>query len=149
MLPSFLFLQILSLPTPSLPVHLLTLSPPPPSTPSNPSTPSSAPFSTASSHLQSQLTTISWAPSLGRSYHLLATGTRGGLVRIWRVRPAAEDDESAIGGAVASGGSWTGELVAELGAHERSVGKVEWNRTGTVLSSSGDDGKVRLWKGES
>lgn len=24
--------------------------------------------------------------------------------------------------------------------------KVEWNLTGTVLSTAGDDGKVRLWK---
>lgn len=28
------------------------------------------------------------------------------------------------------------------------VWKVKWNVTGTILSSAGDDGKVRLWKGK-
>lgn len=27
------------------------------------------------------------------------------------------------------------------------VWRVEWNLTGTILSSTGDDGRVRLWKG--
>lgn len=29
---------------------------------------------------------------------------------------------------------------------ERKVWRIEWNTTGTVLASSGDDNKVRLWK---
>ena len=33
------------------------------------------------------MTSVSWAPSCGRSYHLIATGYRGGQVRIPRVRP--------------------------------------------------------------
>lgn len=38
------------------------------------------------------ITSVSWAPSCGRSYHLIATGGRDGHVRIWRVRPAPDDD---------------------------------------------------------
>ncbi|THH01159.1 hypothetical protein EW026_g1472 [Hermanssonia centrifuga] len=30
--------------------------------------------------------------------------------------------------------------------HKSTVGRVEWNITGTVLSSAGNDGRVRLWK---
>ena len=33
-------------------------------------------------------------------------------------------------------------------AHNSQVWRVAWNATGTVLASSGDDGCVRLWKGE-
>jgi len=29
------------------------------------------------------------------------------------------------------------------------VGRVEWNITGTVLSSAGNDGRIRLWKATS
>ncbi len=29
----------------------------------------------------------------------------------------------------------------------KQVWRVEWNITGTILASSGDDGTVRLWKG--
>jgi WD40 repeat protein len=39
------------------------------------------------------------------------------------------------------------DLVAEFMEHDAEVWRVEWNITGTILSSSGDDGKVRLWKG--
>jgi len=89
------------------------------------------------------ITSISWAPMCGRSYHLLATGSRDTLVRVWKLKPnpnattiAVADDEH----------KWTPTLVGEFGDHKSPVGRVEWNVTGTVLSSAGDDGQIRFWK---
>ena len=36
--------------------------------------------------------------------------------------------------------------VACLREHNSEVWRVEWNVTGTLLASSGDDGQVRLWR---
>lgn len=76
---------------------------------------------------------VSWAPSMGRSDHLLATGCKDGYVRIFKIKD-----------------SHTGELkietLAKLDDHKLEVWRVNWNLTGTILSSAGDDGKVRLWK---
>jgi nucleoporin SEH1 len=36
--------------------------------------------------------------------------------------------------------------VADFDSHKSEVWQVSWNLTGTVLSSAGDDGVVRLWK---
>lgn len=41
---------------------------------------------------------------------------------------------------------WNVEKVADFPDHKSEVWKVAWNATGTILSSTGDDGKVRLWK---
>lgn len=55
-------------------------------------------------------------------------------------------------------GEWRAELDSELVLDEGRKGnggigtgcvRVQWNSTGTVLSTAGDDAKVRLWKGES
>ncbi|KAG9311735.1 WD40-repeat-containing domain protein [Chiua virens] len=88
------------------------------------------------------ITSVAWAPSCGRSYHLLATGGRDGRVRIWRVKPAEDVDDADAEGEP----RWTGTIVADFDHHKSAVGRVEWNITGTVLSSAGNDGRVRLWK---
>ncbi|KAM3121926.1 hypothetical protein CJJ07_005145 [Candidozyma auris] len=76
---------------------------------------------------------VSWAPSMGRSYHLIATGCKDGYIRIFKATESKE-------------GGLTIDLVGKLDHHKQEVWRVSWNNTGTILSSAGDDGKVRLWK---
>ncbi|KAH9835285.1 WD40 repeat-like protein [Rhodofomes roseus] len=92
------------------------------------------------------ITAVSWAPSCGRSYHLVATGGRDGHVRIWRVKPPTLEDGGDTDGTDASDTRWSAAVVADFDDHKSGVGRVEWNITGTVLSSAGNDGRVRLWK---
>ena len=84
---------------------------------------------------------IAWAPHMGRSFHRLATAGQDQTVRVWEVRAAA-----AAGGAAASGRAFEVSQVACLRQHKAEVWRVEWNITGTVLASSGDDGVARLWR---
>jgi len=58
------------------------------------------------------------------------------------VKPAEENDDAEAEGEP----RWTGTVVADFDHHKSAVGRVEWNITGTVLSSAGNDGRVRLWK---
>ncbi|ODV81991.1 WD40 repeat-like protein [Suhomyces tanzawaensis NRRL Y-17324] len=76
---------------------------------------------------------VSWAPSMGRNYHLIATGCKDGYVRIFK-------------GIELPGGELKVETLAKLNDHKLEVWRVSWNLTGTILSSAGDDGKIRLWK---
>lgn len=40
------------------------------------------------------------------------------------------------------------QVLAQFDSHNSQVWRVSWNITSTLLASSGDDGCVRLWKGE-
>ncbi|KAH9477447.1 Nucleoporin SEH1 [Psilocybe cubensis] len=102
------------------------------------------------------ITSVAWAPSCGRSYHLVATGGRDGHVRIWKVKPGSEDiDTENVAMGMSTGESesddskWTAVAVADFDQHKSAVGRVEWNITGTILSSAGNDGRIRLWKATS
>ncbi|KAI9098150.1 WD40-repeat-containing domain protein [Phlyctochytrium arcticum] len=106
------------------------------------------------------VTDVAWAPNMGRSYQLIATASKDGHVRIFKLT-----DESSRQGLSGGAGGWQGsasaplggpmakskkkfrvEIVADFQDHGAEVWRVDWNITGTILSSSGDDGKVRLWK---
>jgi len=75
---------------------------------------------------------VDWAPNMGRSYHLIATASKDYRVRIYKLLDSKD--------------GFRIEPVADLPDHDTEVWKVKWNITGTILSSAGDDGKVRLWK---
>ncbi|KAF9256157.1 WD40 repeat-like protein [Marasmius fiardii PR-910] len=95
------------------------------------------------------IVSVSWAPSCGRSYYLIATGSRDGRVRIWKVKPAIDHDdldEMEDADAPQDEGSWSAMLVVDHDAHKSCVGRVDWNVTGTILSSAGNDGRIRLLK---
>ena len=102
---------------------------------------------------------VSWAADVGRSYHLLATGSRDKLVRLWNVqRTVPVDDEDAAWAAAAeeeggSGGGgfdvvgdgWKVRCCAEL-PHRSQVWRVSWNASGSMLATSEDDGSVSVFK---
>ena len=69
----------------------------------------------------SPLTSLAWAPSCGRSYHLIATGARDGTVRIWRVEPPKTDLDINENGDLAG---WEAECVADFGEGAR-IGMVD------------------------
>lgn len=93
------------------------------------------------------ITSVAWAPSCGRSFHLVATGSRDGRVRVWKLRPGApvgSNGSNGVGGAdsgmdevdeVVGGGmqpldgsekyQWHAALVAEFDDHEYVCGVSE------------------------
>ncbi|KIR96200.1 nucleoporin SEH1 [Cryptococcus deuterogattii 2001/935-1] len=92
------------------------------------------------------LTCLAWAPNCGRNYHLLATGARDGTIRIWRVEPPGERgrvDYDTEGEVVKE---WRGQCTGEFGKGGARVGTVDWNAAGTMLSTTDDEGIVRIYK---
>lgn len=115
---------------------------------------------------------VSWAPSIGRWYQLVATGCKDGKVRIFKLTEREDpnigdsnasfmddernDDETIIASSnnlqeqtnrpFSSYSPLQVDLIGEHDDHEGEVWSVSWDLTGTILSSASDDGKVRLWK---
>ncbi|KAI7905938.1 uncharacterized protein BX663DRAFT_498182 [Cokeromyces recurvatus] len=95
---------------------------------------------------------VSWAPNMARSYQLIATASKDHLVRIYKLTEQ-QPKNRMMNTLLSPAGTPTQinhkpyhiELIASFDDHQAEVWKVEWNITGTILSSSGDDGKLRLW----
>mmetsp|Transcript_124320 Transcript_124320/g.215494 ORF Transcript_124320/g.215494 Transcript_124320/m.215494 type:complete len:365 (-) Transcript_124320:270-1364(-) len=87
-------------------------------------------------HGGAEVHSVSWANAMGRSSHLIAScgDMPKGRILISRIRRVGETGFERL------------EAVQVDTSNERAVWKVNWNITGTVLASSGDDGQVRLWK---
>jgi len=82
---------------------------------------------------------LSFAPNLGRSYHLLGIASKDLKVVSLEPQGTEEDSQGAT--------RYIVRTVAKCSDHNSTVWRVAWNITGTILASSGDDGVVRLWKG--
>ncbi|KAJ3400336.1 epoxide hydrolase, soluble (sEH) [Chytriomyces hyalinus] len=98
-----------------------------------------------------QVTDVAWAPNMGRSYQLIATGCKDNHVRFYKLtwEDASKTDEAVRLAQTTAGiakGKWRVELASSFNDHQSEVWRVDWNIIGTVLSSCGLDGTVRLWK---
>lgn len=71
-------------------------------------------------------------------------------MRLWKVRPPekkdSDVDDDGEGGGDEVITPWSTSIVADFDEHKSAIGKVAWNVTGTVLTSAGNDGRVRLWR---
>merc|ERR1712080_382792 len=85
---------------------------------------------------------LAFAPNVGRSRHLLAIASKD--LHIMALHPTKENALQI--GEVSNSEQPPITSLATLTDHESQVWRAEWNLTGTVLSSTGDDGFVRLWK---
>ncbi|KAG7544247.1 hypothetical protein FFLO_03360 [Filobasidium floriforme] len=119
----------------SSPPSALLILPPPSNNTSHPQQPTQKHNSLGAQ----AITSLSWAASCGRSYHLIASGHRDGTVRVWKIKPA---DGAGSGG----NASWSASVMGEWGLGEATIGRVEWNTTGSILSVASEEGKVRLYK---
>jgi WD40 repeat protein len=75
---------------------------------------------------------IAWAPAMGRSYHLIATATREPNFKIHTLNRNPDGSLKFVSTHV--------ELVSS------PVWRLAWNATGTVLSTSSEDGSLQLWR---
>ena len=96
---------------------------------------------------------VAWAPNMGRSFHMIATASSDGTAKIWKLettKPTSSNDKSSSlpneSDSLLGDGNVEVSLMHVLDhPNACEVFRVEWNLTATMLSTSCDDGIVRLW----
>ena len=92
---------------------------------------------------------VSWAPNVGRSYHLIASAGMDHMLKVHRLKRKQINSTSSSSSSSSTDPSskqleYESTQVLDTGIDE--VWRCSWNVTGTVLASSGDGGIVQLWK---
>jgi len=77
---------------------------------------------------------VSWAPNIGRSFHLIASTGADEVTNIIKIRK--EDS------------SFHFEKAISLDCGNVEISTVKWNRSGTLLACSSSNGEVLLWKSD-
>ncbi|VDN42709.1 unnamed protein product [Gongylonema pulchrum] len=95
------------------------------------------------------VTDIAFAPSAGRSYHLLAVGSKD----ICIFKMSDKDKHTDMDGDFLERTAPTNYEVTQVDVLENplhapiQMWRLSWNITGTILTGASSDGYVRLWKG--
>eukprot|EP01035_Chromulina_nebulosa_P034084 gene34084-45694_t len=78
---------------------------------------------------------IAWAPSMGRSYHLIATASREPFIRIHKLK---KKDDGAL--------EYISPSQVIETPNKSNVCRVAWNSTGTMLATASEDETLYLWR---
>jgi len=96
---------------------------------------------------------VSWAPNLGRSFHLIASAGKDDILKVYRIKRGKKKNQAPSTIISSDNPSDSSSLytlqfescqVLDTGAAQ--IWRCAWNVTGTVLASSGDGAVVQLWK---
>lgn len=94
---------------------------------------------------------LAFACSVGRDYHLMAVASSD--VQILTLKDVSShrqgDSRSSPDSSSSPIPKYEIQQIAKFDDHKTRVWRLSWNLTGTILASSGEDGRVRLWKCES
>ena len=95
---------------------------------------------------------VSFAYNIGRDHHLLAVA--GLNVKIFSIKSVSSPNDQLTHHqaylASSSSGPYSPKYelrqMATFADHNSKVWRLSWNLTGTILTSAGEDGYIRLWK---
>jgi len=88
---------------------------------------------------------VAFAPTMGRTYYLLAAACSDKKVRIWKITSLSVNTTTS-GAVPRTQYDYEEEEMLPFGeAQTGNVLRVSWNVTGTTLATSGDDNTVMLW----